>query len=878
MSEFWLSLLGFDASRIPPGAETHFVWTHAPTSWLAFLGVALLAGVLYLVWWLYRREMSVCPRRVRAVLAVLRMAVLAVLVLVFLGPALAVSLKRTLEPYVILLLDDSLSMGIRDAYDDETAARLAPVVSKGQPGPAKAAPGGPEAVARAAGVSLPADAGPPLPPPALSERRPEGRRDLEEAPAPLPLEGLSRAELVDQFLGRQDGAFLRSLRSKGRVRVLTFSEGLKVRDALALEEPPEEAPAEKPGLAQGPPIPPLVPAGAGTNLAKAVREGLKSLAGSPVAAIVLVTDGQNTGAEDPLAAADFAAAQGVPILAVGVGDPRKPRNIRVADVWAPETVFTGDPFLVQARIQAEGTGQGAAEVELVERRSGEGADAAEKVLERRSVPLQADGPETAVSFKHEPHAPGDLLYTVRVTPEPHELLAADNEKSAPVKVIQEQARVLLVAGSPGWDFRMVRTLLLRDKTINVSCWLQSIDLDMRQDGDTVIERLPNKAEELFQYDVAAFFDPDPSEFSEAWLEMLRKFVGDHAGGLVWVAGPKFTPRFLANYRTRAIGDLLPVRIGDAAETDAALLGKSTTRSWRMRVTADGVDHPLLGFEKEVEANRRTWDSLPGVYWTYPAIGPKPGAQVLLEHGDPRTRVRDQWRPLLVAGQYGAGRTLYLGFDGLWRWRKLGERTYDQFWVQAVRYLVEGRVMGSKKRGRITTDRDLYPVGGRILVTARLYNASFEPLAVSVVPVVMRGRPGSAPAESELRLVANQPGHYEGTLIAREVGTSEIEVALPDEKGGTPVRVSKPVTVETPRVEFADPRLNRALLADLAARSGGRYFELDTADAIPALVPDRRETVVVREKPRDLWDTWRLLALVAALLTAEWAVRKHYRLM
>jgi hypothetical protein len=44
------------------------------------------------------------------------------------------------------------------------------------------------------------------------------------------------------------------------------------------------------------------------------------------------------------------------------------------------------------------------------------------------------------------------------------------------------------------------------------------------------------------------------------------------------------------------------------------------------------------------------------------------------------------------------------------------------------------------------------------------------------------------------------------------------------------------------------------------------------------IPERRETIIVREKPQNLWDTTRLIGLLAVLLTIEWAVRKYNRLM
>ena len=98
------------------------------------------------------------------------------------------------------------------------------------------------------------------------------------------------------------------------------------------------------------------------------------------------------------------------------------------------------------------------------------------------------------------------------------------------------------------------------------------------------------------------------------------------------------------------------------------------------------------------------------------------------------------------------------------------------------------------------------------------------------------------------------------------------------KDGKRVTISKSFTVEVPRVEFADPRMNRSLLVDLAERTKGRYFDVDEAGEIAAALPDRRETLVVRGKPVELWDTSRLLLLLALLLTVEWALRKRFKLL
>ena len=96
----------------------------------------------------------------------------------------------------------------------------------------------------------------------------------------------------------------------------------------------------------------------------------------------------------------------------------------------------------------------------------------------------------------------------------------------------------------------------------VSCWLQTLDEGRAQEGSRPITHLPVSKEELFWYDVVLLFDPNPMEFDAPWMELLKQFVGDHAGGVLFMAGPKFTDTMLTSTRTRDLGDVLPVRFGD----------------------------------------------------------------------------------------------------------------------------------------------------------------------------------------------------------------------------------------------------------------------------------------------------------------------------
>ena len=102
-SNWILWLLGKDAETIPENAELRLTWTNLPQSWQVFLLIGVALGMLYVVGLLYSRESDACSRKVKTVLAGLRIAVILALLAVFLGPAITYSRKRTIPARITLL-------------------------------------------------------------------------------------------------------------------------------------------------------------------------------------------------------------------------------------------------------------------------------------------------------------------------------------------------------------------------------------------------------------------------------------------------------------------------------------------------------------------------------------------------------------------------------------------------------------------------------------------------------------------------------------------------------------------------------------------------------------------------------------------------------
>jgi von Willebrand factor type A domain len=858
-SNWFLQLLGFKTDSIPENADVSLTWTNLPQSWQVFVLIAAVLGLVYIVGWLYARESDTCTRRVKVVLAGLRIAVVLVLLAVFLGPAITYSQKRTIPAQILVLRDASQSMMTADRYlDAESAAAAA-------------------AVLRGTGDDV--------------RKTPPTGDEIKDARKRRP----SRAEIVDRIFATRSGLLIEELKQHGRVQIADFSSNLtrhetKSRSASARPDldPPDRIKGRSPAH-QGPDgpsgptsdVPTLasVANGQETNLYRALQE---ALAEKQLAAVVLFTDGQHTGGDDPVLIARRARELGVKLLIVGVGDPSSRKNLEISEIYADRQVFKGAEFEIQTLLRSEGYPNEKVQVELTERRipANGGPPSEEKTVDSKAITIPPEGGQVRIAFSRSVDIPGRRLFSIRVERRPDEISQDDNQPRDPaeVHVLDSQARVLLVAGGPSWEYRGVQRLLQDDESVNLSCWMQTNSPARAQDGNTIITRLPETEDELGKYDVVLLFDPDPRDFDEKFVGLLTNFVAKKARGLMFLAGPKFSSRFLTEVPSRKLAEILPVNFGDAGRIQSSTLLATNTRPWPLKIVAANVDHPIMRFYPDPRATMELWNTLPGIFWSFPAESKKPGARTLIEHSDDTLRQVEGRRPLLVTSRHGAGRTAYIGFNGTWRWKSEGRNSefFARFWLQSVRYLIEGRLLEGKRRGYVATERARYQRKDLVVVTAELNDPQSKPIVAPEITatVSIDGKPAEPVT---LKPLPNRPGQYQATMTALNLGRHVLSIKLPDDPSTEPT-ITTAFFVAPPSAEIRDLRLNKAKLKQLADESGGKYFEMDQFLGLAAEVPDRSRPLEVGGKPLPLWDKAYLLGLLVVLLCVEWSVRKYFKLL
>ena len=500
--------------------------------------------------------------------------------------------------------------------------------------------------------------------------------------------------------------------------------------------------------------------------------------------------------------------------------------------------------------------------------------AAGRVIAEQTIKLPPNDRPLDVMLRAQPQQIGTFTYTASIAPQPDELTDRDNNASFVARVIAQKPRVLFIAGNASKEYRYLKNHLTRDMTLSVSCWLQSADAAFNQEGDASLTTLPKTEQELFGYDVILLLDPDPREFDAAWAKLLTRFVGDHGGGLAFIASNKFTTDFLMARELQPIADLLPVQIDREQLTVAEALSRVSQQDWPWLVTAAGFENPVFQLDSDPERNRRIWAAMPGFYWAQPVRALKPGATALAVHSDPRRQTRQGPQPIIATQFYGPGRVLFVASDSTWRWRFGGSRAFEQFWSQTVRYLTQGRLLGGLKRLVLTTDHDEYSLGQRINVRVKVLDEGYKPVTMErfEVHVATTGRDVAAHSIT-LRLdpVAGSLGEFEGSLVAEQLGLCEITARLPGGTSRDAVALNA-VRVTLPRLEFKDTRMNEPLLRQVAALTGGEFLTLDRIGELPKLLP-KREQLLVNEQTQDIWDTPLALCVFCGLLFTEWAIRK-----
>jgi hypothetical protein len=666
----------------------------------------------------------------------------------------------------------------------------------------------------------------------------------------------TRLGVAQAILTGDDGQFLRQLLKNHTLRLYHFADG-----AVRLGSRDFAGPADIPEMTRK--IRELKAEGNQTRPGPAVRKVLEDFRGTPPAAIVLFSDGvSSTGDADRLSpAAEAAAANFVPIDTVGIGSEQPTRDIQLYDVTAEELAFVGDPYAVSGKIKADGFAGRSVPARLIERDSG-------RVLAQTTVNLGAANAPVSFDLSYVPTVAGEMDLAVDIPPLPEESNRENNRETRHLSVRKEKIRVLLADSSPRWEFRYLKTLFERDPTVNLKSVLQEADVEYASEDKTALAHFPLNRDELFAYDVLILGDLNPALLGTTTMELVRDFVRDSGGGVLMIAGSSFNP--LA-YRGTPLEALVPLDLSDVQSLPEQTVAEE---GFRPELTIDGLRGTGIFRMADTEATTlEVWSTLPEMHWIFGNAPAKPGARLFAVWRRGSASSHDV--PVVATQSVGAGKVLFHATDEFWRWRfRAGDHYFGPFWSRAVRYLSRSRLLGRDRSAELTSDRLVYSQGESPTLRVRFFDERFVPAATGTVTVTLERRNGERRTVA-LTKAAGQATVFEGQAASLPLGTFHALITSPSFREAPPATDFR---VEASSNELLKRNLDRRELEQAASVSRGVFSTLDDALDLPSKIPPGHPVPLSSRERLPLWNRWEVLLLFAALLTAEWILRKRARLI
>lgn len=586
--------------------------------------------------------------------------------------------------------------------------------------------------------------------------------------------------------------------------------------------------------------------GDASNIGSSIVQTLREASNTSLGALILVSDGADNSGNIDAATLSEIVSYAVPIHTVGIGREAIPEDLELTSIQLPQSALPGTTLSAGVSIIHDQGGMTRIKVYN-----------GDELISTEEIELNANQNMTTAFIDVEVSEPGELDLRFTLDPVNGERNLANNSRAQVVDVPDGNYRILYIEGEPRWEYKFMQRALDEDPSVQLSTLLRVTPNKFYRQGiddpDQLAEGFPLERSELFAYDALIIGSVELAEFNEEQQQMIHDFVSERGGSLMMLAG--LNGLGLGGWSESVVSEVLPVRL---AADDAAFVRQQA----KVIPTPSGLASPILLLSDNPAENLERWNELPNIA-DYQNLGSlRPAATTLLE-----IDVNGELQPLLVTQPYGKGQSYIMATGGTWRWQMsmpLEDMSHETFWRQLAR----GLVVNSPLPFELSTNIE----NEEIRVRAQVRDPDAEENQGLAVSAVVSSEYGPA-MTLELLPSSNQPGVYEASFNPADTGLFSIEAI--SRVGNTPVSsVRSAIRYEQNQEAFAI-RQNRDLLENLAAVTGGQYWQAQNWDELPEAI-SYSTAGITEQDIRYLWDAPIIFILLILLKAAEWLLRRRWR--
>jgi hypothetical protein len=566
---------------------------------------------------------------------------------------------------------------------------------------------------------------------------------------------------------------------------------------------------------------------------------------------VLISDGDWNDGQPPVQAATALRMKEIPVFTVPIGSPVRLPDVELLSLGAPTFGVAGKavriPFTVESTLPREF-------ITTVTLKSSGGGEVT------RDVRISPMG-RTSDSLLWNPQSTGDFTLTLTVPKHADDTLPDNNQLTAPVAIREEKLRVLVVESFPRWEYRYLRNALSRDPGVEVSCLLFHPDLGKVGGGNKdYIKEFPAGLDELSMFDVVFLGDVglEDGQLTTENCRLLKGIVEHQASGLVFMPGGRGRQASLAETE---LDDLYPV-IMDELQPD----GWGSRTPGHFELTELGRRSLLTRLADTRDDNLSVWEDLPGFQWYAAVVRAKTGCETLAGHQDITNK--HGRIPLLVTRTFGAGKVLFMGTDGAWRWREGVEDKYHyRFWGQVVRWMAYQRNMAKGETMRLYYAPDQPQVRQTLVLHANVIESSGEPLANGDVTARITSPSGQAETV-RFTSAGDEWGVFDGRFTTEEPGKHAVRLFC----NQTNATLDTSFFVQGDAAETAGKPARPEVMEEIARVTHGKVLAPDKLEQLVqslASLPEPSPSI----RRVQLWSHPATAGLILLLLTIFWIGRK-----
>ena len=599
--------------------------------------------------------------------------------------------------------------------------------------------------------------------------------------------------------------------------------------------------------------------GGKTDLGNALEHVHKTLAGSPLAGIVLLTDGADNTVTSLNSSLLALKASNIPIYPIGLGDDTFTQDIEISRIQLPAEVLKGSAIIATVSIRHNGYAD--ASVPIIVEDEG-------RIINSYEIKLTAGaGLQTEqLRLTLDEAGPRQLRFYIptQQTPQP-EAISQNNDQVMIVNVADRKERILYFEGYPRFELKFLRRAVKDDDNLQIVSLLRTAENKFYRlginDPEELKDGFPTTREELFGYRGLILGNIEASFFSREQLQLIADFVSERGAGLLLLGGRQAFAE--GGYSDTPLAAAVPVVLADKADSSFA-------EDIQIMPTLAGGLHPVTQLDISTTVSLQRWRNLPPLTTVNPIYSVKPGATTLLQS--------DSAKPLiaLATQRYGRGKVIAFSVQNSWLWQmhhtiSLDDQTHETIWRQLLRWLVNT----TPQQLQLNIPSNTVTPGESVEFNAELRDPQFLPVANAELSALITSPTGN---EETLTLTpdANRKGYFLASFRPEQQGLYEIRLSSKTndaaDNSATLMQTESYFTVSNTAHEYYRAEMRSSLLQHIANETGGKFF---TPSSLPSLSDDLKPlssgTSVTERLP--LWDMPALFILIIVLLVVEWGYRR-----